>query len=102
MSYINPSLLDAVFLVAVMVAVMMAARRMAAMLLMVQYRLRMAPRSVAAMPMAKPLALQELELGTLKVCFVSSGAGEGAGSAGRSGMTGLYAMMHALPLQRRL
>jgi hypothetical protein len=47
MSYINPSLLDAVFLV----AVVMAAQRMAAMLLMVQYRLlmvqyrlRMAPR----------------------------------------------------------
>jgi hypothetical protein len=62
MSYINPSLLDVVFLV----AVVMAAQRMAAMLLMVQYRLRMAPRSVAAMLMAKPPALQELELGTLE------------------------------------
>jgi hypothetical protein len=45
MSYINPSLLDAVFLV----AVVMAAQRMAAMLLMVKYRLQMAPHSVAAM-----------------------------------------------------
>ncbi len=62
MSYTISSLLDALSLV----LVVMAVQQMAAMLMTVQNRLGMTPRSVAPMQMMKPSALKALELGALK------------------------------------
>jgi hypothetical protein len=75
----------------------MEAQRMAAMLMTVQYRLGMTPRSVAAMQMG-PLALKVLELGAFKSVLKVLGLV----AAQIAWAEAARPVLHVLPLQHRL